>query len=160
MLDTIFQECCNLMSYLSSHLGVTYGYLNMLFFYIVQPIIYILILLWEIFILWRRTQNKIIRGGLILAVLTLMFLGYGLYTNYIGADLTALCRVKIDSMTVFAHSLGISYELFNVVVFIGFFLGVCLLHVLFLLFKKMALAWLIFVILFILSPGLITVFFT
>ena len=160
MLATIFQECCNLMSYLSSHLGVTYGYLNMLFFYIVQPLIYILLLFWQILILWRQNPNKLIRGGLVLAVLLLLILGYGLCTDYLGANLTALCRVKIDSMTLFAHSLGISYQLFNVVVFIGLFLGVCFLHILFLIFRKTALAWYIFVILFLASPGLITVFFT
>ena len=160
-ISTLFRLCCDFMEFLASVTGYSYEALNMVFFYVVQPYIYCLIIIWQLFIMVRHYRdNKVIKYFLMsLAAIPILYI-YAIYTKYSGADLYSACHDKMDSMCLIAEKLGITYIQFNIYVFVVLFLIICGAHTIFLKFSNTLLAKVIFTIILLTSPLTVFVFFT
>lgn len=159
-ISVLCQRCCDVMYYLADLCGVTYEQLNMVFFYMLQPCIYSLLLLWELLYLQRRTKNiklrKVLLGACLLPV---VYIG-SVLAIYMGKNLDALCVVKIQSLYDHAHAYGMTYAEINVYIFILGFLFICFLHFLFVCFRKKKIAYAITLLFTLLSPFFVYVFNT
>ena len=148
------------MYYLADLCGVTYEQLNMVFFYILQPCIYSLLLLWELLYLQRRTRNTKLRKVLLwTCLLPVVYIG-SVLAIYLGKNLDTLCIAKIQSLYDHAHAYGLTYAEINVYIFILGFLFICFLHFLFVCFRKKKIAYAITLFFLLVSPFFVYVFNT
>lgn len=165
-ISVLCQRCCDVMYYLADVFGMTYETLNMLFFYILQPCIYSVLLLWEVLYLYYRLRrhkegwkHRLSYGVLATSIVPLWYI-FEVLKTYIGKNLDELCLVKIQSLYDTAHAYNMSYAEINVYIFILGFLFICLLHLLFLCWRKKKIAYVITLLFALVSPFFVFVFNT
>ena len=157
-ISLLCQRCCDVMYYFSDLFGVTYGELNMYCFYILQPVIYGVLLWWELIYLYRKTKHKI--GRKVLLTLSFVPVGYllAVMAKFAGKNLDALCYVKIDNLYRAAHAVHLTYAEINILIFILGFLFICFLHFLFYVCRKKKVAYAITLFFLLVSPLFVFVF--
>ena len=159
-ISVLCQRCCDVMYYFADLLGVTYEQLNMVCFYIVQPCIYSLLLLWQLLYLQRKTKSPQLRKVLLWTCLLPVIYVVSVLAIYVGKNLNTLCIEKIQSLYDTAHAYGMTYAEINIYIFILGFLLICFLHFLFLCFRKKKVAYAITLLFTLLSPFFVYVFNT
>lgn len=128
----MFEFCCQLVRVIGENLGLSYYEINTYLFLMVQPIIYIglgimlCMLFLKLLNVAPSPQMFVFYGACFLIALVQCFVfAHVVHLGFI-LDPSEYCKLAMNDMVTLGHSVGVSYEDVNYIIFMLLFLAITL----------------------------------